>query len=104
MKLIIDIDEETYKEVMDRSESNTLCLGLKLIEAVQKGKEYKRNTKKKCEDCPKCVFFERNTLYATDTGVCQNKNSRFYGRRMYLKDDWRKEDCNGYKEKQNEQI
>lgn len=36
MKLIVEISDETYKEVMDRTEFDTLTLGIKLIEAVQK--------------------------------------------------------------------
>lgn len=35
MKLVIKLDDETYKEVMDRTEFDTLVLGIKLIEAVQ---------------------------------------------------------------------
>lgn len=36
-ELVIKIDDETYKEVMDRTENDTLSLGIKLIEAVQNG-------------------------------------------------------------------
>lgn len=35
MKLVIQLDDETYKEVMDRTEFDTLVLGIKLIEVVQ---------------------------------------------------------------------
>ena len=35
MKLVIKLDDKTYKEVMDRTEFDTLSLGIKLIEAVQ---------------------------------------------------------------------
>lgn len=35
MKTLIDISDETYKEVMDRTEFDTLTLGIKLIEIVQ---------------------------------------------------------------------
>lgn len=37
MKLVIKLDDETYKEVMNRTEFDTLVLGIKLIEAVQNG-------------------------------------------------------------------
>lgn len=37
MELVIKLDEETYKEVIDRTENDTLSLGIKLIEAVQNG-------------------------------------------------------------------
>lgn len=37
MELVIKLDDETYKEVMDRTEFDTLSLGIKLIEAVQNG-------------------------------------------------------------------
>lgn len=36
-ELVIKIDDETYKEVMGRTEFDTLVLGIKLIEAVQSG-------------------------------------------------------------------
>jgi hypothetical protein len=35
VKLIVDISDETYKEAMDRTEFDTLTLGIKLIEVVQ---------------------------------------------------------------------
>lgn len=37
MKLVIKLDDETYKEVMDRTEFDTLSLGIKLIEVIQNG-------------------------------------------------------------------
>lgn len=37
MTLVIKLDDETYKEVMNRTEFDTLLLGIKLIEAVQNG-------------------------------------------------------------------
>ena len=37
IELVIKIDDETYKEVMDRTEFDTLSLGIKLIETVQNG-------------------------------------------------------------------
>lgn len=37
MELVIKLDDETYKEVMERTEFDTLSLGVKLIEAVQNG-------------------------------------------------------------------
>lgn len=37
MELVIKLDDETYKEVMERTEFDTLVLGIKLIEAVQNG-------------------------------------------------------------------
>ena len=37
MELVIKLNDETYKEVMDRTEFDTLVLGIKLIEAVQNG-------------------------------------------------------------------
>lgn len=37
MELVIKLDDETYKEVLDRTEFDTLSLGVKLIEAVQNG-------------------------------------------------------------------
>ena len=36
-ELVIKIDEETYKKVIDRTEFDTLSLGITLIEAVQNG-------------------------------------------------------------------
>lgn len=36
-ELVIRIDDETYKAVMERTEFDTLSLGIKLIEAVQNG-------------------------------------------------------------------
>lgn len=38
MELVIKLDDETYKEVMDRTEFDTLSLGVKVIEAVQNGR------------------------------------------------------------------
>lgn len=43
MELVIKLDDETYKEVMDRTEFDTLNLGIKLIEAVQNGTQLKRH-------------------------------------------------------------
>ena len=37
MNLVIKLDEETYGETINRTEWDTLSLGLKLIEAVQNG-------------------------------------------------------------------
>lgn len=37
MELVIKLNDETYKEVIDRTEFDTLVLGIKLIEAVQNG-------------------------------------------------------------------
>lgn len=37
MELVIKLDDETYKEVLNRTEFDTLSLGVKLIEAVQNG-------------------------------------------------------------------
>ncbi len=37
MELVIKLDDETYKETINRTEFDTLSLGLKLIEAVQNG-------------------------------------------------------------------
>ena len=36
-ELVIKLNDETYKEVIDRTEFDTLVLGIKLIEAVQNG-------------------------------------------------------------------
>lgn len=36
-ELVIKIDDETYKETINRTENDTLSLGIKLIEAVQNG-------------------------------------------------------------------
>ena len=43
MEIVIKLDDETYKEVMDRTEFDTLSLGIKLIEAVQNGTPLKRH-------------------------------------------------------------
>lgn len=37
MKIVIDIDDETYKQAINRTEFDTLSLGLEVIEAVQNG-------------------------------------------------------------------
>ena len=37
MQIVIDIDDETYKQAINRTEFDTLSLGLELIEAVQNG-------------------------------------------------------------------
>ena len=37
IELVIKIDDETYKQAINRTEFDTLSLGIKLIEAVQNG-------------------------------------------------------------------
>lgn len=37
MELVIDIDEQTYDEAINRTEWDTLSLGIRLIDAVQNG-------------------------------------------------------------------
>lgn len=37
MELVIKLDDETYKQAINRTEFDTLSLGIKLIEAVQSG-------------------------------------------------------------------
>jgi len=37
VELVVKLDDETYKEVMDRTEFDTLSLGIKVIEVVQNG-------------------------------------------------------------------
>ena len=43
MKIVIELNDETYKEVIDRTEYDTLSLGIKLIEAVQNGTPLPKN-------------------------------------------------------------
>ena len=44
--VIIKLDDETYKEVMNRTEFDTLVLGIKLIEAVQNGTSLEEELRK----------------------------------------------------------
>lgn len=37
MELVIKLDDETYKKAINRTEFDTLSLGIKVIEAVQNG-------------------------------------------------------------------
>lgn len=37
MELVIKLDDETYKQAINRTEFDTLSLGLEVIEAVQNG-------------------------------------------------------------------
>lgn len=38
MELVIKLDDETYKQAINRTEFDTLSLGIKVIEAVQNGR------------------------------------------------------------------
>lgn len=44
-ELVIKLNDETYKEVIDRTEFDTLNLGIKLIEAVQNGIPFEEELK-----------------------------------------------------------
>lgn len=45
-EVIIKLNDETYEEVMNRTEFDTLTLGIKLIEAVQNGTPFNEQLEK----------------------------------------------------------
>ena len=82
MKLIIKLDDETYKDVMDRTEFDTLVLGIKLIEAVQNGTPLKFGNLsveaiEELSHCPACIHYVQGDVPNVFCNSCKNRDELY---------------------------
>ena len=82
MKLVIEIDEKDYEEAINRTEWDTLSLGLKLIEDVQKGTplEFGNISVEAIEElshCPACIHYIQGDVPNVLCNNCKNRDELY---------------------------